>query len=117
MPLQDLRRWFGLAFAISATLAVIAGPANADPTYTTLNFGTSGTFLTGIRGNNIVGNYVIPGSGQTGGLLYGVSSGTWTPFPLATANGANFPNAIGSSPYGPSFGSQSGVLNVVGSYK
>jgi subtilase-type serine protease len=117
MTMQRLRGRFCLAFAMSATLAAIARPANADPTYTTLNFGTSGTFLTGIRGNNIVGNYVIPGSGETGGLLYGVSSGTWTPFPLATANGANFPNAIGSSPYGPSFGSQSGVLNVVGSYK
>ena len=37
--------------------------------YETLNYGTADTFLTGIRGNNIVGNYVIPGTTETGGLL------------------------------------------------
>src|SRR3954447_8554366 len=102
---------------MSAVVGATALPAHADLDYVTLNFGASGTFLTGIRGNNIVSNYVIPGSGQTGGLLYNLSTGAWTPFPLATPNGANFPNAIGSSPYGPSFGSQYGVLNAVGSYK
>ena len=95
----------------------LAPPAEAQFAYTTLNYGTTGTFLTGIRGNNIVGNYVIPSSGQTGGLLYSSSTGIWTPFPVATTNGANFPGAIGSSPYGPSFGSQYGILNAVGSYK
>jgi len=95
----------------------LAPPAEAQFPYTTLNYGTTGTFLTGIRGNNIVGNYVIPASGQTGGLLYSLSTGIWTPFPVATINGANFPGAIGSSPYGPSFGSQYGILNAVGSYK
>ena len=35
----------------------------------------------------------------------------------ATTNEANFPGAVGSSPYGPSFGSQYGILNAVGSYK
>src|SRR5580704_19051356 len=110
-----------LSLVVSALtgLAVcsLAPPAEAQFPYTTLNYGTTGTFLTGIRGNNIVGNYVIPSSGQTGGLLYNLSAGTWTPFPVATANGANYPAAIGSSPYGPGFGSQSGILNVVGSYK
>src|ERR1700749_2419502 len=104
MALQRIGTGVRLALTLSATFAAVAPPANADPTYTTLDFGTSGTFLTGIRGNNIVGNYVIPGSGQTGGLLYSISSRPWMPFPTATANGANFPNAIGSSPYGPSFG-------------
>ena len=36
--------------------------------------------------------------------------------PVATPNGANYPGAIGSSPYGPSFGNPGGVLRVVGSY-
>lgn len=92
--------------------------ARADPAtpYTTLNFGTTGTFLTGIRGSNIVGNYVVPGTSATGGLLYNTVSGQWSAMPVATANGVNYPDAIGSSPYGPSFGNQSGVLRTVGSY-
>jgi subtilase-type serine protease len=107
-----------LAIAASMALAIssIAAPPQPQLTFTTLNFGNTGTFLTGIRGNNIVGNFVIPGS-QTGGLLYSLSTGTWTPFPVATTNEANFPGAVGSSPYGPSFGSQYGILNAVGSYK
>ena len=116
MRKQRLRGRVSLVFAMSATLAATTRPANAETSYATLNYGTSGTFLTGIRGNNIVGNYVIPG-GETGGLLYSLSSGTWTPFPVSTPNGANFPLAVGSSPYGPGFGSPSGVLNVVGSFK
>jgi subtilase-type serine protease len=108
-----------LAVSILTVLALssIAAPAGSPLAYTTLNFGTSGTFLTGIRGNNIVGNYVIPGTTETGGLLYNISTGIWTPFPAATANGANFPGAIGSSPYGPGFGSQFGILRAVGSYQ
>jgi hypothetical protein len=94
-----------------------AAPAQAQTDFTTLNFGTTGTFLTGIRGDNIVGNYVIEGAAETGGLLYDLTTGTWTPFPLATPGGANYPGAIGSSPYGPSFGSQFGILRAVGSYK
>ena len=91
--------------------------AQSAPTiYQTLNYGTSGTFLTGIRGNTIVGNYVVPGTGATGGLLYDMTSGSWSAFPVATSNGVNYPNATGSSPYGPSFGSQTGILRTVGSY-
>ncbi len=105
---------------ILAGLVVCSAAAGAQaqtsvPTpYQTLNFGTSGTFLTGIRGNTIVGNYVVPGG--TGGLLYDMTSKTWSAFPVATANGVNDPDAVGSSPYGPSFGSQYGVLRAVGSY-
>jgi outer membrane autotransporter protein len=119
MPRHPFPR--GARFVVSALIGFavcsIAAPAEAQLIYTTLNYGTTGTFLTGIRGNNIVGNYVIPGSSQTGGLLYNLSTGIWTPFPVPTGNGANFPGAIGSSPYGPSFGSQYGILNAVGSYK
>ncbi len=93
-------------------------PAPVVPTiYQTLDFGTNNTFLTGIRGDNIVGNYTIPGTGETGGLYYNMTTRTWSPMPVATANGANFPGAIGSSPYGPSFGNPGGVLRVVGSYQ
>jgi subtilase-type serine protease len=108
-----------LAISVGTVLPLssIAAPPGSPLAYTSLNFGTSGTFLTGIRGNNIVGNYVIPGTTETGGLLYNISTGIWSPFPELTANGANFPGAIGSSPYGPSFGSQFGILRAVGSYQ
>ncbi len=85
--------------------------------YTTLNFGTTDTFLTGIRGNTIVGDYVVPGTTDTGGLLYDITTGTFTAFPVATDSGVNYPGAISSSPYGPSFGSQYGILRTVGSYR
>ncbi len=75
------------------------------------------TFLTGIRGNNIVGNYVIPGTSDTGGLCYNLETQTWSPMPVPTPNRANFPGAIGSSPYGPGFGNPGGILRVVGSYQ
>jgi uncharacterized protein with beta-barrel porin domain len=85
--------------------------------FTTLNFDAANTFLTGIRGDNIVGNYVVPGTTSTGGLLYNQTTGTFAAFPVATASGVNYPGATVSSPYGPSFGSQYGVLRAVGSYQ
>jgi hypothetical protein len=103
--------------SLAAASHSIAEPLRAPLVFKTLDFGTDPTFLTGIRGDNIVGNYVIPGTTETGGLLYNLSSGVFSAFPVPTANGANYPGAIGSSPYGPSFGSQLGVLNAVGSYK
>jgi subtilase-type serine protease len=113
--------WLTVCLTVSV-LTVLTGfskaaPAGSPLDYITLNYSGSGTFLTGIRGNNIVGNYVIAGTGETGGLLYNMLTATWTPFPEATANGANFPGAIGSSPYGPGFGSQFGILRTVGSYE
>lgn len=104
------------AGVIGFSSAALAAPPT--PTiYQTLNFGSNGTFLTGIRGDNIVGNYTIPGTSDTGGLIYNMTSQTWSAMPEATANGANYPGAIGSSPYGPSFGNPGGVLRVVGSYQ
>lgn len=109
-----------LAAAAAGSLAV-AYPAAAETAsefqFQTLDYGPEGTFLTGIRGDNIVGNYTIPGTTETGGLYYNLASGAWSPMPLATPNGANFPGAIGSSPYGPSFGHPGGVLRVVGTYQ
>ena len=78
------------------------------------------TTVTGIRDRNITGNYSISGSGgNTGGLLFQstLSNSTQTAFPTSTSNGSNFTGAISSTPYGPSFGSSSGILRVVGSYK
>src|SRR5437868_6576405 len=94
-----------LSLLSQAGVAVISAnyatgmPAVAQQLYQTLDFGTAGTFLTGIRGENIVGNYVIPGASATGGLLYKSSTATWTPFPVETASGTNFPGSTSSSPY------------------
>ncbi|WP_405703368.1 autotransporter family protein [Ancylobacter terrae] len=97
---------------------VQAEPLPATPTtYQTLDFGTSDTFLTGIRGDNIVGNYIIPGTSDTGGLFYNITTQSWSPMPVATPNGANYPGAVSSSPYGPNFGNPGGIVRVVGSYK
>ena len=105
------------ALAIPAFWLGPSAPVGAQSLeYRTLDFGTTGTFLTGIRGDNITGNYVVP-NGETGGLLYNSAAEVWSPFPIATPNQSNYPGAVGSSPYGPSFGSLGGVLRVVGSYK
>ncbi|MFG1400259.1 autotransporter domain-containing protein, partial [Xanthobacter sp. VTT E-85237] len=111
--------YFAAAGAAVCTLGAGAHaqpPAPVPTPYTTLNYGTTGTFLTGIRGNTIVGNYVVPGTTATGGLAYNTVTGQWSAMPVATANGVNYPGAIGSSPYGPSFGNPGGVLRTVGSY-
>ncbi len=113
----------GTSLAGVLSLAV-AGPVAADPTppappldFITIDYGGNSTFFTGIRGDNLVGNYVIPGSPDTGGLLYRSDTGVWTPFVAATENGVNYPDAYSSSPYGPTFGSADGILRVVGVYK
>ncbi|MBN9022711.1 MAG: autotransporter domain-containing protein [Rhizobiales bacterium] len=100
------------------------GAARAEPLppappldFVTIDYGSNSTFFTGIRGDNLVGNYVIPGTADTGGLLYRSDTGAWVPFTEATANGVNYPDAYSSSPYGPTFGSPDGILRVVGVYK
>ncbi|MDQ0511631.1 autotransporter outer membrane beta-barrel domain-containing protein [Ancylobacter amanitiformis] len=93
----------------------LANAAAAQTAYQTLNFGTTGTFLTGIRGDNIVGNYTI--GTETGGLYYNMATQAWSPMPVSTADGVNYPGAISSSPYGPSFGNPGGILRTVGSYQ
>jgi hypothetical protein len=111
-----------LAAALAtASLWLIAAPATAQPLtccYTPLTFDSSTfTGVTGIRGDNMTGNYAIPGTGgSTGGLLFRFSSGAFEPFPTATANGSNFPGAVSSTPYGPTFGAPTGILRVVGSF-
>jgi hypothetical protein len=114
------------AAALAAVLCAAAwpgaGPAvaqNAPSTlnYVTLDFGAYSTFVTGIRGNTITGQYVIPNGGGTGGLIYSITSRIWTPFPVATASGVNFAGAIDNTPYGPSYGADDVSLRVVGSYQ
>src|SRR5258708_7289987 len=91
--------------------------------FTTYRFGDSAvTTITGIRGDNMTGNFTTGSGGNTGGLLFGLSfgaivPGNIAPFPTATANLSNYPGAISSTPYGPSFGSSTGILRVAGSYK
>ena len=115
-PVQAQTTVFGPnPFTSNTPFAGTIGTASVQLSYATLDYGMNSTFLTGIRGNNIVGNYVIPGTTSTGGLLYSASNGLWTLFPVQTANGASYPGATGSSPYGPGFGSP--ILKAVGSYK
>lgn len=99
-------------------LCALPGTALAQLSFKTYQYGSSTiTTVTGIRGGNMTGNYSIPGSGgNTGGLLFGVPADTIDPFPTATAGPSNYPGAISSTPYGPSFGSSTGILRVVGSY-
>jgi subtilase-type serine protease len=82
-----------------------------------LNYDNLPTFLTGIRGSTITGQYVIPNGGGNGGVIYSTTASAWIPFPTTTANGINFPGAIDNTPYGPSFGDYGGILRVVGSYQ
>jgi len=103
-----------IAHADPAPTVVV--PLDFGTNVVTLDYGNTGTFLTGIRGDNIVGNYTVPDAGTTGGLYYNLRTGTWSAMPVETSNGANYPGATGSSPYGPSFGNPGGVLRVVGSY-
>jgi subtilase-type serine protease len=107
-----------VAFVIAHSTA-----AMAQLSFTTYQYpGSTVTTITGIRGDNMTGNFTTGSGGNTGGLLFGLSSGAIVPtniapFPTATPNLSNFPGAISSTPYGPSFGSSTGILRVAGSYK
>lgn len=78
----------------------------------TLNYTASGTtystYLTGIRGENIVGMY-IDSDNFDHGLLYDLNLGAWI--------GIDYPGAVSTVPYGPSFGSYAAGMDIVGSYK
>ena len=90
------------------------------PDFASLQYGSSSvTTVTGIRDRNITGNFSIGSSGNTGGLLFDntLSMSAASPYPEATANQSNYPGAVASTPYGPSFGSASGILRTVGSFK
>ncbi len=80
--------------------------------YYTLNFINNGTtystFLTGIRGDNLVGMYVDANNADQG-LLYDLQQQTWT--------NIDFPGAASTVPYGLTFGTFSSGMDIVGSYK
>jgi len=114
----------GIGTTVLASLALPGGllvpaSASAQLQFTTYQFGNSSiTTVTGIRADNMTGNYSVPNTGgDTGGLLFRLSTGAIVPFPSSTAGVSNFPGAISSTPYGPSFGSETGILRVGGSYK
>ena len=99
----------GVLLVLSALteLAVfsIAAQAEAQLVYTTLNYGVTGTFLTGIRGNNIVRNYDTRlATGNA--FIYKISTGTYTT--------NNFPDAVSTTAYGGSGGTRSpvGILHL-----
>ena len=89
------------------------------PDFVSLQYDGAGvTTVTGIRDRNITGDYAI-GNSNTGGLLFDtvLSSSAASPYPVSTANQSNYPGAVASTPYGPSFGSPGGILRGVGSFK
>lgn len=79
---------------------------------------SSVTTVTGIRDRNITGNFTTGSGGDTGGLLFNnrIEMSASSPYITKTANQSNFPGAVSSTPYGPSFGSPAGILRGVGSY-
>ena len=102
---------------VASAIGALSTLAMAQPTYTELQFnGGNFTGVTGIRGDNMTGNYATGSGGATGGLLYRFSTGAFQPFPVTTSSGVNFPGATTSTPYGPTFGAPTGILRVVGSY-
>lgn len=80
--------------------------------YTTLNYTISGTaystFLTGIAGTNIVGMYV-DSDGNDNGFIYDEATQQWIM--------VDVPGAVSTVPYGPTTGSATSGIIVVGSYK
>lgn len=124
MPLNTYLRFSKISaviFSFSLSSFVLAAEIDLTtmPGYTSFQFSDSSvTTVTGIRDKNITGNFSTT-DGNTGGVLYDntISSSTYIPYPTATSNLSNFPGAISSTPYGPTFGSASGILRVTGSYK
>ena len=80
-----------VAAATTVATAIGLSPARAlaQLDYTTYRFGTSTfTGVTGIRGDNMTGNYAIPNAGgPTGGLLFNSTFTSVVPFPTATGQG------------------------------
>src|ERR1700731_2616575 len=77
-----LRRCLSPCGTVVAILAIcsVAAPVNGQPLdYVTLDYGSAATFLTGIRGDTLTGQDVIPSSGANGGLIYSNAAAAWTP--------------------------------------
>jgi uncharacterized protein with beta-barrel porin domain len=103
---------FGVALAVPL---LAAPPAQAQVSYLTLQYpGTTVTGATGLRGDNMTSSYLF--NGGTGGLLYRLDTGTFQPYPVASAGPSYFPGASSTQPYGPGFGSPTGILRSVGTF-
>jgi subtilase-type serine protease len=103
-----------LAAACLAPTPALAQALN----YTTFgNPGSLVTTVTGIRGNGMTGDFTTGAGGSTAGVFYTLPSLTPAPYPNPSAPPVNFTGATTNTPYGPSFGSATGILRVVGSYK
>ncbi|MGZ5911117.1 MAG: autotransporter domain-containing protein, partial [Reyranella sp.] len=102
-----------------AAACVAPTPALAQAlNYTTFgNPGSVVTTVTGIRGNGMTGDFTTGTGGSTAGVFYTLPSLTPAPYPNASAPPINFTGATTNTPYGPSFGSATGILRAVGSYK
>ena len=106
------------AIVIPATFCAASLLSAQELNYINIPYPIAEANFTGIRGANIVGNYLIPnGNGASGGVLFDTQTQTWTSIPTSTANGVNYPGAFTALPYGPTFGSPDGVFRLVGSYK
>ena len=106
--------WLAAPLLCSVSTAALAQALN----YTTFgNPGSVVTTVTGIRGNNMTGDFTIGTGGATAGVLYTLPSLTPAPYPNASAPPINFTGATTNTPYGLSFGSASGIMRGTGSYK
>jgi len=106
--------WLAAPLLCSVSTAALAQALN----YTTFgNPGSVVTTVTGIRGNNMTGDFTLGTGGATGGVLYTLPSLTPAPYPIATSSGVNLTGATTNTPYGLSFGSASGIMRGTGSYK
>ena len=106
--------WLAAPLLCSVSTAALAQALN----YTTFgNPGSVVTTVTGIRGNNMTGDFTLGSGGATGGVLYTLPSLTPAPYPTATSSGVNLTGATTNTPYGLSFGSASGIMRGTGSYK
>ena len=103
-----------LAAACLAPTPALAQALN----YTTFgNPGSLVTTVTGIRGNGMTGDFTIGTGGATAGVFYTLPSLTPAPYPNASAPPVNFTGATTNTPYGLSFGSATGIMRGIGSYK
>ena len=110
----DMRIRGLLAAASLAPTPALAQALN----YTTFgNPGSLVTTVTGIRGNGMTGDFTTGTGGSTAGVLYTLPSLTPAPYPNSSAPPVNLTGATTNTPYGPSFGSASGIMRGIGSYK
>jgi uncharacterized protein with beta-barrel porin domain len=109
----------GAALLGTSALCSPGMPALAQTlTYTTFgNPGSVVTTVTGIRGNNMTGDFTTGSGGATAGVLYTLPSLSPAPYPNASAPAVNFTGATTNTPYGLSFGSATGIMRGTGSYK